>query len=59
MGAFPTVCVFRPLQGSAMADEPPPRYEDTRRVMKHAWERCRDRGVSASCPPILPIAKSA
>jgi hypothetical protein len=56
LGAFPTVCVFRPLAGSAMEDEPPPRYEDMRRVMKHVWERCRDRRVPIGLAPNIEVS---
>jgi hypothetical protein len=56
VGAFPTVCVFRPLAGSAMEDEPPPRYEEMRRVMKHMWERCRDRGVPIGLAPNIEVS---
>jgi hypothetical protein len=55
-GAFPTVCVFRPLQGSAMADEAPPRYEDMRAVMKHMWERCRARGIPIGLAPNIEVS---
>jgi hypothetical protein len=56
VGAFPTVCIFRPLAGSAMENEPPPRYEDMRRVMKHMWERCRDRGIPVGLAPNLEVS---
>jgi len=56
VGAFPTVCVFRPLAGSAMEHEPPPRYEDMRRVMKHVWERCRDRKVPIGLAPNIEVS---
>jgi len=56
VGAFPTVCVFRPLQGSAMEHEPPPRYEDMRRVMKHVWERCRDKKIPIGLAPNIEVS---
>ncbi|MHC4937908.1 MAG: radical SAM protein [Planctomycetota bacterium] len=45
MGAFPTVCIFRPLEGSAVAHWEPPDPLEMRRVMKHVWESCRDRAI--------------
>ena len=33
-GAFPTVCIFRPVIGSDLEHHPSPRYEDMRLVMK-------------------------
>jgi hypothetical protein len=56
VGAFPTVCIFRPLAGSAMEDEPPPRYEDMRRVMKYMWDRCRDRRVPVGLAPNIEVS---
>ena len=35
VGAFPTICIFRPLLGSSMEDHPSPTYEDMREVMKY------------------------
>ena len=56
LGAFPTVCIFRPLQGSAMETWPPPEYGEMRRVMKHMWERCRDRGVPIGLAPNIEVS---
>jgi hypothetical protein len=56
VGAFPTVCIFRPLAGSDMEKEPPPRYEDMRRVMQHQWQRCRDRGIPIGLAPGIEVS---
>jgi len=56
MGAFPTVCIFRPLEGSAMADAPPPDPADMRLVMRHMWERCRDRGIPIGLAPNIEVS---
>jgi len=56
LGAFPTVCIFRPLQGSAMEDSPAPDPEDMRRVMRHVWERCRDRGIPIGMAPNIEVS---
>jgi hypothetical protein len=56
VGAFPTVCIFRPLAGSDMENEPPPRYEDMRRVMQHQWELCRDRGIPIGLAPGIEVS---
>ena len=39
LGAFPTVCVFRPTVGSDMENWASPSYEDMRRVMAHVLRR--------------------
>jgi hypothetical protein len=41
LGAFPTVCIFRPTVGSAMADWPAPDYADMRTVMAAMYDACR------------------
>jgi len=41
MGAFPTVCIFRPTVGSDMEDWPAPSAEDMTRVMRHMYDACR------------------
>jgi len=56
LGAFPTVCVFRPLEGSALADRPPPEPAFVRRVMRHVWERCRDRWIPIGMAPHLEVS---
>ena len=56
LGAFPTVCIFRPLQGSRMEDWPSPRPEQMQAVMKHVWERCRDRGIPIGLAPNVEVS---
>lgn len=45
VGAFPTVCVFRPLLGTPLADLPPPPFPDMLRVMRHVYAACRRHGI--------------
>ncbi|MHC4958008.1 MAG: radical SAM protein [Planctomycetota bacterium] len=56
LGAFPTVCVFRPLAGTAMADWPPPDYDSMRGIMKHVWDRCRKKGIPIGLAPNLSVS---
>lgn len=56
LGAFPTVCVFRPTVGSDMADWPPPRYDDMRRVMQHVYEACRRRWLPIGAAPNIEVS---
>ena len=51
-GAFPTVCIFRPLIGSDLADVPPPEPAEMREVMAYQYEACRRAGIPVG---ILPI----
>lgn len=50
-GAFPTVCVFRPVLGTDMADWPSPKYDDMLQVYRHMYEACRDHGIPTGIAP--------
>jgi hypothetical protein len=54
-GAFPTVCIFRPTEGSALEGNPPPSPADMREVFAHLYEACRDASLPIG---ILPIEVS-
>ena len=54
-GAFPTVCIFRPTDGSALEGHPPPSPADMKRVFAHLYEACRDASLPVG---ILPIEVS-
>lgn len=56
LGAFPTVCVFRPTVGSGMEDWPPPSYEDMRRVMRHVYEACRRHWMPIGAAPNIEVS---
>jgi hypothetical protein len=56
MGAFPTVCVFRPTVGSDMQDWPSPRYEDMRRVMAHVYDACRRNWIPIGAAPNIEVS---
>lgn len=55
-GAFPTVCVFRPLEGSDMEDVPPPEYEAMRRVFVYMVERCMARRIPIGIAPNIEVS---
>jgi hypothetical protein len=54
-GAFPTVCIFRPLVGSDLERVPPPDPEAMKDVMAYHYEACRKAGIPVG---ILPIEVS-
>src|SRR5262249_39247516 len=51
LGAFPTVCIFRPTEGSDMADWPAPAYSEMRRVMEHLYDACRRHWMPIGVAP--------
>lgn len=56
LGAFPTVCVFRPVIGADMERLPPPRYDDMRRVFAHVYEACRRNGIPIGAAPNIEVS---
>ena len=55
-GAFPTVCIFRPTIGSAMADWPHPGYDDMRVVMAATYDACRRHRLPIGLAPNIEVS---
>lgn len=51
VGAFPTICVFRPVAGTDMEDYPSPGYEDMLLVYRRMYEACRDNSIPTGIAP--------
>lgn len=56
VGAFPTVCIFRPVVGSDMEHYPSPRYEDMLLVMRHMYRACRRAGIPIGVAPNIEVS---
>jgi hypothetical protein len=56
LGAFPTVCVFRPTVGADMESWPPPKYDDMRAVMLHVYEACRKNWIPIGAAPNIEVS---
>lgn len=56
VGAVPTVCVFRPLQGTDMADEPPPKAEELAPVFQRLYEACMERNLPIGLAPNIHVS---
>ena len=56
LGAFPTVCIFRPTLGADLEDWPPPSAEDMRRVMEYAYDACRRHWLPIGIAPNLEVS---
>jgi len=56
VGAFPTVCIFRPTIGSDMEHYPSPSYEDMRVVMKHMYEACKRNRIPMDVTPNIEVS---
>jgi len=56
IGAFPSVCVFRPTRGSRMEDVPPPDPEDMVKVYRAVWDACRHHLVPVGLAPNIEVS---
>lgn len=56
VGAIPTVCVFRPLQGTDLEDHPPPKTEDLVPVFRRLYEACMEEGLPIGCAPDVHVS---
>lgn len=56
LGAFPTVCIFRPTVGSDMENWRPPQYEDMRSVMAYVFDACRRHWIPIGLAPRLEVS---
>jgi hypothetical protein len=55
-GAIPTVCVFRPLSGTDLAERQPPRTEDLVPVFRRLYEACMEKGLPIGCAPNVHVS---
>jgi hypothetical protein len=56
LGAFPTVCIFRPTIGSEMEDWPSPSYQEMRVVMEHVYQACRRHWLPIGAAPNIEVS---
>jgi len=56
VGAFPTVCAFRPTVGSDMEDWPPPDPDDMRQVLAAVYAACRRHHVPIGIAPNIEVS---
>jgi hypothetical protein len=55
-GAFPTICVFRPLEGSDMAVYPSPFYEEMREVFKYMIDSLIAKRIPIGIAPNIEVS---
>ena len=56
VGAIPTVCVFRPLVGTDLADHAPPETDDIVPVFRRLYESCMEQGLPIGCAPNVNVS---
>ncbi len=55
-GSIPTVCVFRPLLGTDLENEPPPKTEEMIPVFRHLYEACMKHGLPIGIAPNVHVS---
>ncbi len=58
IGAFPMVCIFRPLTGADMENYPPPAFSDMVRVFRHVYETARLHNLPIGIAPNINVSLS-
>jgi hypothetical protein len=58
VGAFPFVCIFRPLSGSGMEDYPAPQSAEMMRVFRHVYLTCRKHNLPVGIAPNINVSLS-
>jgi hypothetical protein len=56
VGAFPTVCIFRPTIGSHMESLPSPEPDDMVVVMRAVWDACKRHLVPVGLAPNVRVS---
>lgn len=56
VGAVPTVCVFRPVAGTAYQHLPPPRVAALRPVFEHLYRRTMEAGLPVGVAPGVRVS---
>ena len=56
VGAFPTICVFRPTLGTEMENFPSPRYEDMVLVFRRMYEALMRKSIPIGIAPNIHVS---
>jgi len=51
IGAFPTVCIFRPLLGTDSEDWPSPSVDEMRKVFQHLYRKLKEHSIMTGIAP--------
>ena len=56
LGAFPTVCIFRPTVGAVLERSPSPDFKEMCVVMRHAYDACRRAWLPIGVAPNIEVS---
>jgi hypothetical protein len=55
-GAFPTVCIFRPLAGSVLQDKEPPGYAEIVAILRYMALTCMRKNILVGLAPNIEVS---
>jgi len=56
IGAFPTICIFRPLVGTEYEAKPSPNFEDMLPVFRHMYKSCKKNSIPTDIAPNIRVS---
>ncbi len=56
VGAFPTICVFRPTLGTEMEDYPSPKFEDMAKIFRRMYESLIRNNIPIGIAPNIHVS---
>lgn len=56
IGAFPTICIFRPLIGTDYQTKPSPKFEDMLLIFRHMYEACKKNSIPTDIAPKIRVS---
>jgi len=56
VGAFPTICVFRPTLGTEMEDYPSPKYDDMAKIFRRMYEALIKNNIPIGIAPNIHVS---
>jgi len=56
VGAFPTICVFRPTLGTEMEDYPSPKFEDMAKIFRRMYESLIKNNIPIGIAPNIHVS---
>jgi hypothetical protein len=58
VGAYPVVCIFRPLEGADMEEVPTPDFHDMVKVYRHVYKTCKAHRLPIGVAPNINYSLS-
>jgi len=56
IGAFPTICIFRPLTGTDYEKKPSPKFEDMLPIFHRMYEACKKNSIPTDIAPKIRVS---